>query len=106
MIANFRNWLVFNFRLQWDWFDFEWYVRKGCSMNLSHFIVRAKQSGHLKADSLTDEEFRNLLEKRIKALDVAEAVKDVSRFVKDSNALKIWSKDYFHDLARHIQITA
>ncbi|NTW84252.1 MAG: nucleotidyl transferase AbiEii/AbiGii toxin family protein [Chlorobiaceae bacterium] len=88
-----------------DWFDFERYVRKGSFMNLSHFIVRAKQSGHLKAEIHTVEEFRNLLEGRIEALDVAEAVKDVSRFVKDSDALKIWSKDYFHELARRMQIT-
>jgi predicted nucleotidyltransferase component of viral defense system len=89
-----------------DWFDFEWYVRKGSFMNLSHFIVRAKQSGHLKAEILTVEEFRNLLEGRIEALNVAEAVNDVSRFVKDPNALKIWSKEYFHELARRMQITA
>jgi hypothetical protein len=75
-------------------------------MNLSHFIVRAKQSGHLKAEILTVEEYRNLLEGRIEALDVTEAVKDVSRIVKDTNALKIWSKEYFHELARRMQITA
>jgi len=89
-----------------DWFDFEWYVRKGSSMNLSHFIVRAKQSGHLKTEILTVEAFHNLLEDRIEALDVAEAVKDVSRFVKDSDALKIWSKDYFHELAKRMQLNA
>jgi hypothetical protein len=72
---------------------------------MSHFIIRAKKSGHLKAEILTVEEFRNLLEGRIEALDVAEAVKDVSRFLKDSDALKIWSKDYFHELAMRIQIT-
>jgi hypothetical protein len=33
-------------------------------------------------------------------------VKDVSRFVKDVEALKIWSPDYFHELAKHMQITS
>ncbi len=89
-----------------DWFDFEWYVRNGISVNMSHFIVRAKQSVHLKSESLTEEEFRNLLERRIEVLDVAEAVKDVSRFVKDVEALKIWSRDYFHELAKRMHITS
>ncbi|NTW84514.1 MAG: nucleotidyl transferase AbiEii/AbiGii toxin family protein [Chlorobiaceae bacterium] len=89
-----------------DWFDFEWYARNGTPMNLSHFIVQAKQSGHLKAESLTEEEFRSLIERRIEVLDVAEAVKDVSRFVKDVETLKIWSRDYFNELAKRMQITS
>jgi predicted nucleotidyltransferase component of viral defense system len=89
-----------------DWFDFEWYVRKGTPMSLSHFISRAKQSGYLQNEHLTEPEFRQLLHQRIDALDVAAANTDVSRFVKDVEALKIWSRDYFHELARRMQLTA
>lgn len=100
----FRNWKS---RIKGrDWFDFEWYVRKGTPMSLSHFISRAKQSGHLKAEHLTEPEFRQLLHQRIEALDVEAAKTDVSRFVKDVEALKIWSRDYFHELARRMQIDA
>jgi predicted nucleotidyltransferase component of viral defense system len=89
-----------------DWFDFEWYIRQGIPMNLSHFIVRARQSGHLLEDRLSGKEFRELLDRRIEALDVGAAKADVSRFVKDVEALKIWSRDYFHELARRMQLTA
>ncbi|RTY36765.1 hypothetical protein EKD00_03260 [Chlorobium phaeovibrioides] len=30
-----------------DWFDFEWFVRHSIPLSLSHFVVRANQSGHL-----------------------------------------------------------
>jgi predicted nucleotidyltransferase component of viral defense system len=87
-----------------DWFDFEWYIRQGIPMNLSHFIVRARQSGHLLEDRLSGKEFRELLDRRIEALDVGAARADVSMFVKDVEALKIWSRDYFHELAKHVRI--
>lgn len=89
-----------------DWFDFEWYIRKGIPMNLSHFIVRARQSGYLLEDRLSEKEFRELLDRRIEALDVEAAKTDFSRFVKDIETLKIWSRDYFHELARRMQLTA
>ena len=99
----FRNWK--NRVKGRDWFDFEWYVRKSISMNLSHFGIRAKQSGNLQGENLTEPDFRQLLHQRIDALDVVPARNDVSRFVKDVEALKIWSRDYFHELAKRMHIT-
>jgi predicted nucleotidyltransferase component of viral defense system len=100
----FRNWKT---RVKGrDWFDFEWYVRNGIPMNMPHFTDRAKQSGHLQEENILEQEFRNLLERRIDALDVAAAVSDVARFVKDIEALKIWSRDYFRELAQRVSIKA
>jgi len=39
-------------------------------MSLSHFISRAKQSGHLQDEHLSEPEFRQLLQQRIESLDV------------------------------------
>lgn len=86
-----------------DWFDFEWYVRNGTPVNLAHFIIRAEQCGHL-AGSLSADELRRLLERRIDSLDVAAAVNEVSRFVKDSAVLNIWSRDYFRELVTRLRI--
>ncbi len=99
----FRNWK--NRVKGRDWFDFEWYVRNGTPMRLSHFVIRAEQSGKLHEEYLAEPEFRQLLHQRIEALDVAAARNDVSRFVKDVEALKIWSRNYFHELAKRMQIT-
>jgi predicted nucleotidyltransferase component of viral defense system len=89
-----------------DWFDFEWYVRNAIPMDLSHFVIRARQSGHLKDEALSEQGFRDLLDNRIDALDVAAAVSDVSRFLKDAGELKIWSRDYFRELALRMKCRA
>ena len=96
----FRNWK--NRIKGRDWFDFEWYVRNGTTMNLSHFINRALQSGHLTNEMLTVTAFRTILAQRIDSLDIHAAINDVSRFVTDIEPLNIWSKQYFHELAQRM----
>ncbi len=56
-------------------------------MSLSHFIIYAMQSGRLQNEHLTEPEFRQLFHQRIDALDLDAAKTDVSRFVKDVEAL-------------------
>ena len=34
-----------------DWYDFEWYIRKGIPLNLQHFLQRAKDTGDWQKDS-------------------------------------------------------
>jgi len=100
----FRNWKT---RVKGrDWFDFEWYIRKGVPLNLSHFVRRAIQNGHLKDTQLTEKDFCLQLHKRIESLDVRLAINDVSRFLEDQAALKIWSQDYFYQLAQRMTIIA
>lgn len=86
-----------------DWFDFEWYVRKGCALNLAHFCERARQSGDLELATLQPEAFLAMLQARIRTLDVDSARQDVVRFVRDAAALNIWSQDYFLQLAAMIR---
>ena len=98
----FRNWKT---RVKGrDWYDFEWYVKKGVALNLSHFACRAMQSGHLESVKLSEEEFRLLLTQKIGSLDVRLAVDDISRFVQDVKSLKIWSQQYFMQLADRMKI--
>lgn len=87
-----------------DWFDFEWYVRQGCTLNLYHFAERARQSGHLSEAVLTAEDFLPMLEERIRRLDVNSARQDVARFVKVPSQLDIWSQEYFLQLAKMIRM--
>ncbi|QIB52627.1 nucleotidyl transferase AbiEii/AbiGii toxin family protein [Pseudomonas sp. OIL-1] len=86
-----------------DWFDFEWYVRRGCPLNLEHFTERARQSGDLDGAVLSEEAFLGMLEARIRSLDVDSARQDVARFIKTQAQLDIWSQDYFLQLARMIR---
>ncbi|MBK6320644.1 MAG: nucleotidyl transferase AbiEii/AbiGii toxin family protein [Burkholderiales bacterium] len=85
-----------------DWFDFEWYVRRSVTLNLSHFAERARQSGHWQGGALGQEEFLAMLQDRIASLDIASARSDVLPFVREPAGLAIWSKDYFAQLAQRI----
>jgi hypothetical protein len=61
------------------------------------------QSGHLKQNEhLTRETFAHLLSKAIEELNVDQARREVEPFVKSPEALRVWSKEFFHDVARRI----
>ncbi len=85
-----------------DWYDFEWYVKKRVRLNLNHFLERAKGSGDLPDEQLTEEAFRKLLTDRINSVDMERVKADAIRFIPDSGRLDIWSKRYFNDLSAHL----
>jgi len=95
-----------------DWYDFEWYVKKGVAMNLKHFIQRAQESGDLPAiasarrqdEKLTEQQFRKLLTDRINAVDMEKVKADAARFIPNGTRLDIWSKNYFIDLSNHLKL--
>ena len=87
-----------------DWYDMEWYIRKRISLHLDHFLIRAKDSGDWQKDTVSEEEFRDLLTQRIDAVNFEIAKEDVIRFLAEPASVSIWSKDYFHDLAQHLKI--
>lgn len=85
-----------------DWYDMEWYVKKGVPLHLAHFLQRAKDSGDWKANTITQAQLENLLYHRIDELSIERAKDDVVRFIRDPQKIAIWSKPYFHDLAAKI----
>ncbi len=96
----FRNWK--NRVKGRDWFDMEWYVRKGVALNLDHFAKRAKDSGDLDQDVITVKQFNNLLIEKIDTVSFENIRNDIIRFVHDDKPLAIWSPQYFKDLAQKI----
>ena len=87
-----------------DWYDLEWYIKKGYQMNLNHFILRALDSNDLKDKNLTKAEFLLMVHQRIEDVDLNMAKSDIIRFIRNPETLEIWSKKYFHDLVDKIQI--
>ena len=67
-----------------DWYDFEWYVKKGVVMNLKHFMESAQGSGDLPNAKLTEAQFRKLLTDRIDSVDMEKVKADPVRFIPDS----------------------
>lgn len=87
-----------------DWYDMEWYIKKGITLNLSHFLLRAQNSGDWSKSSITVKEFRQLLHDRIHTVDMKRVKADISRFIPDPAVLDIWSVQYFDDLATRLKI--
>lgn len=87
-----------------DWYDMEWYIRKGTPLNLNHFLIRAKDSGDWKKDTITEVEFRELLAKKIDTVKMNYVINDIKRFIRNADALAIWSPNYFHDLVNSLKV--
>ncbi|SDF81911.1 Nucleotidyl transferase AbiEii toxin, Type IV TA system [Mucilaginibacter pineti] len=87
-----------------DWYDMEWYIRKGIPLNLKHFVIRAKDSSDWDKDEITEAEFRELLKQKIDAVKMDYVVNDIRRFIKDPKVLDIWSPQYFHDLVSKLKV--
>lgn len=86
-----------------DWFDLEWYIRKGHAISLEHFSVRALESGDLEAPA-DSKKLLLLLIKKSKAWIFNRVKEDVIRFIPDPSSLDIWSKDYFLELIKKLKI--
>ena len=88
-----------------DWFDLEWYVRRGVPLHLEHLAQRARQSGHWPGDqAFTAGTLQSLLTGRINCLDVSQARLDIERFIADPRPLQIWTQRYFMQIAERISI--
>jgi predicted nucleotidyltransferase component of viral defense system len=87
-----------------DWYDMEWYIRKGVGLNLDHFHQRAINNNDLENKKLTEKQFRKLLDERIDAVSINAIKEDIIRFIPHPEQLDIWSREYFHDLVKKIKI--
>ena len=86
-----------------DWFDMEWYIRKGIPLNLSHLLIRSRNSGDWKEELMTKEQFMTLLQNKIQSVSFNSIREDVVRFIPDDKMIKIWSPQYFSDLGQKIK---
>ena len=87
-----------------DWFDMEWYIRKGVSLNLEHFLERAQESGDWEKPTISKEEFLDLLREKIKTTSIDKVKADVRPFIRNMKQLEIWSPQYFLDLVDLLKI--
>ncbi|AMR29982.1 hypothetical protein A0256_00395 [Mucilaginibacter sp. PAMC 26640] len=88
-----------------DWYDMEWYIRKGIPLNLAHFVIRAKDSGDWDNDTIDEAEFRQLLKEKIDKVKMDYVIADIRRFIRDPKVLEIWSPQYFHELVSKLKVT-
>lgn len=81
-----------------DWYDLEWYIKKGIPLDLHHFALRAKDTGDWAKDELTQDDVLELLREKSKAVSFDNVKEDVIPFIKDDKVLEIWGEQYFNDL--------
>lgn len=86
-----------------DWYDMEWFIKRGIPLNLDHFLARALDSGDWTENSMSKEQFKTILRARIADVSINVVKDDVVRFVRDAKTLDIWSEKYFLDLIEKIK---
>ena len=94
-----------------DWYDLVWYIANGYALDLTHLNARLQQScswqeqeGVVLAKSVTKEMLLELLKKRIEALDVANAKRDIEPFISDVRVLDIWSREFFISVVERVEV--
>lgn len=78
-----------------DWYDFEWYVRRGVPLGFSHLAERALQFNNQVIDHGS---FVALLKEKLSTVNINQVKNDVLPFVKNPRELEIWSNEYFLQL--------
>lgn len=86
-----------------DWYDMEWYIRKGIPLHKEHFIHRAVDSGDLHGKEINEPDIKQLLLQKIERISMDAVRQDVVRFITDEKKLALWSKQYFMDLVEHVR---
>ncbi len=86
-----------------DWFDLEWYMKKGVSLHLDHLKKRAEESGDWKGVELSRDQLLKLLSDKIDSVSFNNIREDITKFIPDSHVVDIWSPKYFHDLIKNIR---
>lgn len=88
-----------------DWYDLVWYVTHHPQLRLTHLAERMIQTGHwVRGEALTSERFLSLADAAIDQLDIKGARREVEPFIKDTLTLDVWSKEFFRDIVRRIQL--
>ncbi|MFP5438848.1 MAG: nucleotidyl transferase AbiEii/AbiGii toxin family protein [Bacteroidia bacterium] len=86
-----------------DWYDLEWYIKKGVPLDLHHFALRAKDTGDWPEENITGEQVLQLLQDKIKQVSIDNVKDDVVRFIEDDSILNIWSEQYFTDIIQKLK---
>ena len=86
-----------------DWYDLEWYIKKGIPLDVNHFLARAKDTNDWQDARISNEQIIELFDTKIKSVSFSSIKEDVVRFIKNDDVLNIWSPEYFKDLIEKIK---
>ncbi|MEG1509790.1 MAG: nucleotidyl transferase AbiEii/AbiGii toxin family protein [Clostridia bacterium] len=88
-----------------DLYDYVFYISQGAKVNMAHLSARLVQSGFISEDyDLTRDNLIKLLNERFENIDFQKAKEDVIPFIKDKSKLELWSKEFFADITKDINV--
>ena len=88
-----------------DWYDLVWFAAHHPQLHLAHLEQRMRQTDHWAGtEALSEVTFRQQLGQAIESVNIKQARQEVEPFVKDSQSLTLWSREFFHDVANRIKI--
>lgn len=97
----FRNWKQ---RVKGrDWYDLEWYIKKGVALDLHHFLLRSNDTGNWTDKVISKDQVIQLLIDKIDTVSFDAIKEDIVRFIPDDSVLNIWNQQYFKDLVNKLK---
>ena len=91
-----------------DWYDFLWYIKSGCKINIKHLEAALNQAGPYKEQNVVINRSFLLQEfsKKIDTNNWEAIVKDVEKFLRPHEVatLKLWNAQLFHDRIQKIVV--
>ena len=79
-----------------DYFDFIWYISQNIPVRLGHLEQRLRQTEGWKGKKpLTRKALNELLKRKFSEVNIELAKGDVINFIKDKDAVNLWSAEFF-----------
>ena len=87
-----------------DLYDYVFYLSRRISVNLQHLEARLAQSGFIEADrTISVDTIKNMLNTRFDQIDFEQAKQDVLPFIRNPDALALWSADFFKGITQSLK---
>ncbi len=82
-----------------DWYDFNWYIKKGVSPNMAHLEAALLQWGPWagKTIEMNLKWLQETLQNKVREIDWKKATADVVHFItpEEQHSLTLWSRNFF-----------
>lgn len=86
-----------------DLYDYIFYLSRGASVNVKHLRERLIQTKFFSSEcELSLDKMKQMLISKFAEIDYEQAKADVAPFIKDTNSLSLWSKDFFTSITEQL----
>ncbi len=88
-----------------DLYDYVFYLSRQAKVNLPHLQARLKDSSAWKSgETLTLGKLQEMLKERFEMINYEQAKQDVLPFIVEPHKLDLWSKNFFIDITKNLQV--